>query len=50
MNDLLAEITLDAFLAARYCVGDGLPEGRAWERAVGTLLQRPGLSGTSTPD
>ncbi len=44
MSDLLAEISLDAFLAARYCVGDGLPEGRAWERAVGTLLYRPGLS------
>lgn len=44
MNDVLAEITLDAFLAARYCVGDGLPEGRAWERAAGTLLHRPGLS------
>jgi hypothetical protein len=44
MNDLLAEITLDAFLAARYCVGDGLPEGRAWERAAGTLLHRPGLT------
>jgi len=44
MSDLLAEISLDAFLAARYCVGDGLPEGRAWERAMGTLLHRPGLS------
>jgi hypothetical protein len=44
MNDLLAEIALDAFLAARYCVGDGLPEGRAWERAAGTLLHRPGLT------
>jgi hypothetical protein len=44
MNDLVAEIALDAFLAARYCVGDGLPEGRAWERAAGTLLQRPGLT------
>lgn len=44
MNELLAEVTLDAFLLARYCVGNGLPEGRAWERAVGTLLHRPGLS------
>jgi hypothetical protein len=44
MIDVLAEITLDAFLAARYCVGERLPEGRAWERAVGTLLHRPGLS------
>ena len=44
MNELLAGITLDAFLAARYCVGNGLPEGRAWERAVGTLLFRPGLT------
>jgi hypothetical protein len=45
MNDLLAEISLDAFLAARYCFGgSGLPEGRAWERAVATLLHRPGLS------
>jgi hypothetical protein len=44
MTGLLAEVTFDAFLAARYCVGDGLPEGRAWERAVGILLHRPGLS------
>jgi hypothetical protein len=44
MNDLLAEIALDAFLAARYCVGDGLPEGRSWERAAGTLLHRPGVT------
>ncbi len=44
MNELLAGITLDAFLMARYCVGDGLPEGRAWERAAGTLLYRPGLT------
>jgi hypothetical protein len=44
MNDLLAEIALDAFLAARYRVGDGVPEGRAWERAAGTLLHRPGLT------
>jgi hypothetical protein len=45
MNDLLAEISLDAFLVGRYCVGGpGLPEGRAWERAVATLLHRPGLS------
>lgn len=45
MNDLLAEIVLDAFLAGRYCFGGpDLPEGRAWERAVTTLLYRPGLS------
>lgn len=43
MNSILAEVTFDAFLAARYCVGDSLPEGRAWERAVSALLQRPGL-------
>lgn len=44
MTNPLAEIALDAFLAARYCVGGGLPDGRAWERAAGTLLQRPGLT------
>src|SRR5690349_14235370 len=45
MNDLLAEISLDAFLAGRYCFdGPGLPEGRAWERSIATLLHRPGLS------
>jgi hypothetical protein len=44
MTDLLAEIALDAFLAARYCVADGLPDGRAWERAAGSLLHRPGLT------
>lgn len=44
MNRLLAEIALDAFLAARYCVGPGLPEGRAWERAVASVLYRPGVS------
>lgn len=44
MTDLLAEVALDAFLAARYCVGEGLPDGRAWERAAGTLLHRPGLT------
>jgi hypothetical protein len=44
MSKLLAEIALDAFLAARYCVGLGLPEGREWERAVNTVLYRPGLS------
>lgn len=43
MSELLAGITLDGFLAARYCVGHGLPEGRMWERAVGRLLYRPGL-------
>jgi hypothetical protein len=45
MNDLLAEITLDAFLAGRYCFGGPeLPEGRVWERSVEVLLHRPGLS------
>lgn len=41
--DLLPEVCLDAFLVARYCFGDGFPEGRAWERATSELLQRPGL-------
>lgn len=42
--DLLAEITLDAYLLARYSSDDEiLPDGRQWERTVADLLWRPGL-------
>ena len=44
--NVLAELTLDAWLLAR--VGqdpsETLIDGRVWERAVGDLLRRPGLS------
>ena len=43
--DLLPKLTLDTWLLTSHGVeGDGLPEGRAWERAVLTQLARPGLS------
>ena len=42
---LLADITLDAHLLARHAAVNGpLPGGRAWERVIGQLLSRPGLS------
>jgi len=42
---LLAVITLDAHLLARHAALNGpLPDGRAWERVIGQLLWRPGLS------
>ncbi len=43
--DLLPKLTLDAWLLTSHgAEGDGLPEGRAWERAVLAQLVRPGLS------
>lgn len=43
-HNLLARITMDASLLARHAAVSGpLPDGRAWERAVGQLLCRPGL-------
>src|SRR4051794_23990012 len=43
--DLLALVTLDAYLMAHYGQeGGGIPEGRLWERAVSALLRQPGLS------
>lgn len=39
----LAQITLDAALLAQRARGAGLPDGRAWERAIGQLLCRPGM-------
>lgn len=49
--DLLAELTLDAWLLAR--VGEdpsgALVDGRVWERAVGDLLWRSGLSRRQGP-
>ena len=49
--DILAEVTLDAWLLAR--VGEdpsgSLVNGRVWERAVGDLLRRPNLSHRQGP-
>lgn len=42
--DLLARFTLDAYLLARLRQSDAMPDGRTWERVVGELLWRPGLS------
>jgi hypothetical protein len=39
----LAQITLDAALLAQRAEGERPPDGRAWERAVGHLLRRPGM-------
>lgn len=43
--DFLAEFSLDTWLLAQAGRGscDQLVDGRVWERAVGSLLQRPGL-------
>ena len=44
--DLLTDLSLDAWLLAQAATGscgDQLVDGRVWERAVGSLLQRPGL-------
>jgi hypothetical protein len=49
--DLLAEFTLDVWLAAKFaphCVGVG-PDGRAWERMVAALLYRPGFTRRQGP-
>ena len=44
--DILAEFTLDAWLLAKGSIlrSGALVEGRAWERAIGDLLRRPGLT------
>ncbi len=44
--DVLAEFTLDAWLLARASTNHRgiLVDGRIWEHAIGSLLQRPGLT------
>jgi hypothetical protein len=49
--DLLAEFTLDVWLAAKFAPqleGVG-PDGRTWERTVAGLLYRPGFSRRQGP-
>lgn len=42
---LICDLALDAHLLARYGPSDGQrPDGRAWERAVSSMLFRPGFS------
>jgi hypothetical protein len=49
--DLLAEFTLDVWLAARFTPRpDGFaPDGRTWERTIGNLLYRPGFTRRQGP-
>jgi hypothetical protein len=50
--DLLAEFTLDVWLAANYApqpAAVATPDGRAWERMVAGLLYRPGFTRRQGP-
>lgn len=49
--DLLAEFTLDVWLAAKFGpqLGGAASEGRAWERMVASLLYRPGFTRRQGP-
>ena len=49
--NVLAELTLDAWLLARACVDPArsLVDGRAWERGIGDLLWRPGFAHRQGP-
>lgn len=43
--DIITSLTFDAWLLATYgTLGDGLPDGRAWERAITDSLAHPGIS------
>jgi hypothetical protein len=50
-TDLLADFSLDAWLAARFLprLGSGPLDGRTWERTVAGLLHRPGLRSRQGP-
>lgn len=45
LADMLTSLTFDAWLLATYAVpgGGGLPDGRAWERAITDSLVHPGI-------
>ena len=49
--DLLAEFTLDVWLAAKFAprLGPAVPDGRTWERTVAGLLYRPGFTRRQGP-
>jgi hypothetical protein len=45
VQKLLSEVALDSYLLAKFAgQSEGIPEGRAWERALYQRLWRPGLS------
>lgn len=48
--DPLTAVCFDAWLLASHgAVGEGIPEGRAWERAVAELLVQPGMTRRQGP-